>query len=66
MLTEEEQESCKGGIGETVPAVTKAVKAIVNNTGGTTIPLTISGAKDAVKLTTDPLIDVVQKQLETT
>ncbi|MCC5599202.1 hypothetical protein [Nostoc favosum] len=66
VLTEEEEESYKGGIAETVTDVTGAVKAIVNNTGGTTIPLTISGAKDAVKLTTDPLIDVVQKQPETT
>ncbi|AUB37382.1 hypothetical protein COO91_03327 [Nostoc flagelliforme CCNUN1] len=65
-LTEEEEESYKGGTEETVSEVAEALKATIVNTTGTTLPLTISGAKDAVKLTTDPLINVVQKQPETT
>ena len=65
-LTEEEEESYKGGTEETVSEVTEALKATIVNTTGTTLPLTTSGAKDAVKLITDPLINVVQKQPETT
>ncbi|MCC5644841.1 hypothetical protein LC607_18220 [Nostoc sp. CHAB 5824] len=65
-LTEEEEESCKGGIGETVSSVTEAVKTTVNNTTDTTVPLTISGVKDAVALTTAPVITVLPTPLETT
>ena len=70
-LTEEEQESCKGGIGETVPAVPKAVAANVDNTTTTTFPVSISGVEQVVALTTEHTIShlktiVVPKQPETT
>lgn len=69
-LTVEEEESYKGGIGETVSGVTGAVKTTVNNTTGTTVPASISGVKQVVVLTTEPttsvLPPILPKLLETT
>ena len=63
VLTEEEEESYKGGI---LPAIVNivgeapgAVKTTVNNTTDTTVPLTISGLEDGVNLTTKPVISLL-------
>ncbi|WP_375513971.1 hypothetical protein [uncultured Nostoc sp.] len=66
VLTEEELKSCKGG-GETPPvivdpvgSITKAVGTTIDNTTSSTLPLTISGVQDAVKLTTDAPLSVIE------
>lgn len=69
-LTEEEEESYKGGIGETVSGVTEALKTTANNTTNTTIPASISGVKQVLALTTEPTKSILPtplpKLLETT
>ena len=66
VLTEEELKSCKGGrdtrlvIVAPVASITKAVGTTIDNTTSSTLPLTKSGVQDAVKLTTDATLSVIE------